>query len=292
MELEFLHDMKKSILIPTDFSLNALNAVFYAFDLFRDEECVFHLYHTYYLKASSRGNPLFPIPDTQEYRDAKLNVQRQMELWKNKIINFANAEKHSLYFDYEYGFFLDLIDTKAQIEQVDLIIMGTRGATDDRKIAYGRNTIDVMDKVQHCPVLGIPKNVEFQKLNEIIFPTNFKGEWNWTDLDLLLEVATITNSPIRILHVGKESALNEMQVANMKLLETQFNPCEHSFHWLQDVNLADGLLLFVKQRGSGMIAFVNRKHWFFSTIFSSTLIKDLSLHATVPILALHNAPRS
>ena len=284
------HDMQKSILIPTDFSPNALNAVLYAFELFRDQECIFHLYHTYYLTGSAKGNPLFPIPNSLEYSDAKLQVQTGMELLKSKISTFANSEKHTLYFDYDYGFFLDLLDLKAQKEQVDLIIMGTRGSTDDRNIAYGQNTIDVMGKVQHCPVLGIPKDVDFEKLNEIVFPTNFKGEWNWNELNVLLDIATITKTPIRILHIGNEIDLNETQIKNKELLEKQFSPCEYSFHWLQNVSLGDGLLLFVKQRESGMIAFVNRKQWFFTSIFSSPLIKTLSLHSTIPLLALHNPP--
>lgn len=280
--------MQKSILIPTDFSSNAFNAVVYAFELFHDQECVFHIYHTYYIRASKEGNPLFPVPDPQEYDNAKQQVLSKMELWKAKVSALVNSEKHHLKFDFEYGFFLDLMNLKVQKEDVDLIIMGTRGSTDDKKIVYGRNTIDVMEKVRHCPVLGIPKNVDFKKLNEIVFPTDFKRKWNLKELDVLLEILKIANAQLRVLHIGNEADLDETQLENKKLLETQFSSCEHSFHWLQNVSLDDGLLLFVEKRNSGMIAFVNRKHRFFGTIFSNPLIIKLGLQTTVPLLALHN----
>ncbi|WP_281542184.1 universal stress protein [Maribacter aestuarii] len=37
----------KNILIPTDFSENAWNAIVYALKLFKDEECKFYLLNTY-----------------------------------------------------------------------------------------------------------------------------------------------------------------------------------------------------------------------------------------------------
>ncbi len=278
--------MKKNILIPTDFSPNAFNSVLYAIELFRDQECTFHIYHTYYLPTSKKGNLL--IPDSLEYKKAKQNTEEEMELLKIKVSPFVNSEKQLLLFDFEYGFFLDLMELKVQKENVDLIIMGTRGATDDKKITYGRNTIDVMEKVQHCPVMGIPPNVKIEDLNEIVFPTSFKGEWNLKELNVFLDIAKIANAQIRILHIGNEVDLSEIQREYKSQLEILLSSSEHSFHWLQNVSIADGLLLFVKQRQSGLIAFVNRKHWFFGSIFSSPLIKTLSLHATIPLLALHN----
>ncbi|MGB5171273.1 MAG: universal stress protein, partial [Eudoraea sp.] len=37
----------KKIILPTDFSKNAFNAICYAAELFKKEECVFYLVNTY-----------------------------------------------------------------------------------------------------------------------------------------------------------------------------------------------------------------------------------------------------
>ena len=59
--------MQKHILIPTDYSKNAFNAIVYAFELFENEDCRFHIFHSYFLAHSAKGNLLFPEPEPSEY---------------------------------------------------------------------------------------------------------------------------------------------------------------------------------------------------------------------------------
>ncbi|HAV54977.1 MAG TPA: universal stress protein, partial [Aequorivita sp.] len=54
--------MKKRILIPTDFSRNAWNAIKYAMELYKREPAEFFLLHTYYLSGYSKENLLSPEP--------------------------------------------------------------------------------------------------------------------------------------------------------------------------------------------------------------------------------------
>ncbi len=279
--------MRKHVLIPTDFSSSAFNAVQYAFELFKNRECTFHIYHAYYIVASSKGNPLFPVPDELEYRTIRQSKNREMEILKENINRLSNNEKHQITYDFEYGFLTDLLKEKVESDSIDMIVMGTRGVTNNKDVAYGRNAINVMEKVRSCPVLAIPRNIKFEALNEIVFPTDFEAKFNLDEMETLRRIAETANASIQFLHVGNENNLDETQQKNKQFLEDYFKSVEFSFHWLQDVALMEGLLLFVKQRKSSMISFVNRKHWFFGTIFTNPLIKNLGVHATVPLLALH-----
>ncbi len=279
--------MPKNILIPSDFSSTAFHAIEYAFDLFKNSECTFHIYHSYFIVASSRGNPMFPVPDESEYREAHGHIESMMESLKEKVFLLPKNEKHQIHFEFEYGFLVEKIKKKVSKEKIDLVIMGTRGVTDDRKIAYGRNAIDVMEKVRDCPVIAIPRKVKHQQKGEIVYPTDFKSQVGINEIEVFKNIARLTNSSVQILHIGNEADLNQKQREGKQQLEKHLENLEYSFHWLQNVKLMEGLLLFVKQRDSTMICFVNRKHWFFSNIFSNPLIKDLGVHATVPLMALH-----
>lgn len=279
--------MRKHVLIPTDFSSHAFNAVEYAFELFKDRECTFHIYHAYYIVASTKGNPLFPVPDELEYRSARQSKSKEMDVLKGNIEALPKNEKHRINYDFEYGFLTDLIKEKVASEEIAMVVMGTRGATDNKDIAYGRNAINVMEKVRNCPVLAIPANVKFEALNEVVFPTDFEAKFNLEEMETLKRTVQTANASIRFLHIGNEVNLSLKQQENKKFLEDYFESVEHTFHWLQNVALMEGLLLFVKQRKSSMICFVNRKHWFFGTIFTNPLIKNLGVHSTVPLLALH-----
>lgn len=279
--------MKKQILIPTDFSSTAFNAIQYAFEIFKETECVFHIFHVYYIVASSKGNPMFPVPDENEYRAARESISSEMDTLRKNIATVSNNEKHQLVFEFEYGFLVDQLNEKVENEKIDLVMMGTRGVTDDIKVAYGRNAIDVMEKVRTCPIIAIPARVRFKPKGEIVYPTDFKGKYGAEEMRTFRNVAKISNSPIRILHIGNENSLNSNQQENKKLLENEFQPLDVSFHWADNISVIEGLLQFVQQRESAMICFINRKHWFFGNIFSKPLIKCLGIHSRVPLFALH-----
>ncbi|QAA80523.1 universal stress protein [Aequorivita sp. H23M31] len=281
--------MPKNILIPSDFSSTSFNAIEYAFDLFKECECTFFIYHAYYIIASSRTNPMFPVPDEYEYNQAHIEIDTKMEAFRKKVLSLSQNEKHTIHFEFEYGFLVEKVSKKVKKEKIDLIIMGTRGTTQDRDIAYGRNAIDVMEKVRDCPVLAIPKKVKFKFPGKIVYPTDFKSNVDINEIESFKTIARISNASIQIFHIGKEENLNQKQKEGKKQLENHLASFEYSFHWIENTKLLEGLLVFVKEQEGTMICFVNRKHWFFSNIFSNPLIKNLGVDTTVPLMALHGS---
>jgi nucleotide-binding universal stress UspA family protein len=281
--------MKKNVLIPTDYSKNAFNAIVYAFKLFKDYDCTFHIFHSYFLARSSKDNLLFPKPEPEEYDAVAQASKKKMDLLKDDVALLEDNPKHTVHFDHKFGTLIELLNEKVKKENIDLIVMGTRGITNDRKVAYGRNSVNVMENMTECAVLSIPGNVSYKVVKEIVFPTNFKSEFKEKEMQTFVKIAKQENAAIQILHIGKEVDLSEKQQSNKEQLETYFEEVEHDYHWLQNLGVKEAVLLFVDQRDSGMICFVNRKHWFFGSIFSNPLVKSLGIHSRVPLLALHDA---
>ena len=62
----------------------------------------------------------------------------------------------------------------------------------------------------------------------------------------------------------------------------------YSFHFFKDVKVHDGIKAFVESRDSDMIAFINRKHHFFKTIFRKPLVKELGYYSDLPVLELND----
>ncbi len=280
--------MKKQILIPTDFSDTAFNAIKFAFELFKKEECEFHILHTYFLAGYSTDELLIPEPDDAQYQKVRDTSDMKMESLKKKIELFPANPNHSLHFENEFGPLFDVLKIKVKKDGISLIVIGTRGATDDVDVAYGRNSVNIMEKVRDCPVLAIPKYLIFKDLSEIVFVTSFKSEYKLEELNYLIQIAQNANTSISILHIGKEMELSEKQRKNKKILENHFEGLQYSFHWLEKTGVQEGIFKFVDEHNSGMIAFVNKKHWFFGSVFSNPLVKKLSIHTTVPLLALHD----
>lgn len=280
--------MKKKILIPTDFSKNAWGALSYAIDLFKNEACDFYILNTYDID-------LLTIEELTSEDQDKTHlefVQEHSEVGLKKISQRISFRDESFEHDHFYiSRDDDLIDAMKDViekKDIDLVIMGTKGTTDDMNITFGSNAVRAMEKIRNCPVLAIPPNTIFKDPNEIVFPTSFKTHFKRRELNYLIDIARITNAPIRILHVHKKPELDQDQLNFKGLLEEYFEGLEYSFHFLDNQNLEAAIHAFVRSRNSEMIAFINKKHSFFSSMFSRPLVKSLAVNTEVPLLAMHD----
>lgn len=280
--------MKKKILIPTDFSKNSWNATTYIINLFKREDCEFHILNTFYLGGYSTENLLIPEPGDAAYQTIKENSEKNMEKLKTQLNFRDDSPNHRFYFHSEFGPLTDVVKTMVEKKDIEFIGMGTRGKTNSNELIFGSNAINVMENIRVCPVLAIPGNSIFKDPNEIVFPTSFKTHFKRRELKHLIEISKLTNAPVRILHIKKEDTLSKEQQENKELLEDIFHGIEYSHHQLENISLKKGLHSFVQSRGSEMIAFINKKHTFFGSIFTNPMVKDLGAHAQVPILALHD----
>jgi len=280
--------VRKKIAVPTDFSKNAWNAISYALELFKNEACDFYVLNVY----DASNYLLDPLMVLNPNDDALQIAQEQSENGLAKIlqrISFRDeALDHHFHYLSESGEFLSVLEELVEKKDVELIVLGTKGGTDAANIAYGSNAVKVMEKIRNCPVLAVPPNVLFTEPNEIVFPTSFRTHFKRRELDHLIYIARITNAPIRVLHVQKEPELDATQQNYKALLMECFDGLEYSFHNLDGANVSDALQFFVQSRGSEMIAFINKKHTFFSSIFSAPMVKKLGASTKVPLLAMHD----
>ncbi|HET8803315.1 MAG TPA: universal stress protein [Aequorivita sp.] len=280
--------MKKRILIPTDFSQNAYNAVKYALALYKREYVEFFILNTYYHSGYSKENLLIPEPTEKEQKIVREASMQNLEKLKVQIGFHEENEKHTFHFISEFGSFFDVLKETVEKHDIELIVMGTRGKTDNKTVILGSNAVNAMEKIRNCPVLAIPSNVTFKDPNEIVFPTSFRTHYKKKELATLVEISRCTNAPIRILHVQKSDSLTEEQQKNKALLAQILDPATFTHHTLYTIDLQQGVRCFVQSRESEMIAIVNKKHNFFDSVFSSPMLKELGKHPNVPLLAMHD----
>lgn len=280
--------MKKKILIPTDFSRNAWGAISYALELFKNENCDFYILNAYDKVSFSLDEITNPDSDKSHLE----MIQEESELGLKRISQRISFRDEAIAHQYFYiSKDDDLIDAMKDIiekKDIGLVVMGTKGKTDNLNVAFGSNTVIAMEKIRNCPVLSIPPNVIFKEPNEIVFPTSFRTHFKRRELQHLIEIAKITNAPIRILHVEKELTLDEEQINYKALLEEYFDGLDYSFHSLENSSISVAVQFFVQSRDSEMIAFINKKHTFFSNIFSQPLVKSVGVKSEVPVLVMHD----
>lgn len=279
--------MNKRVLLPTDFSKNALNAIRYALDLYKGQVCDFYFLNAFTVNGYSIDNMMVPEPGERAYEAAKKQSEDKFAKLMDVLKLHSDNSKHTYHTIATYNSLLFAIKDTIAKKDIDIVFMGTKGATGSESVVFGTNTVDMMENVTECPVMAIPENVRFSTPKEIVFPTDFKTSFKRKELNYLIEIAQYHKAFIRILHIVKEAELNSEQRSNKELLETIFKHTEHSYHTLSDLKVQSGISAFIDSRDSDMIAFVNKKHSFFGNIFSKPLVKQMGYHSKIPVLAFH-----
>jgi len=279
--------MHKRILVPTDFSKNALNAARYALDLYSKINCEFYFLNVFQLESYTTRSLIIPEPGSAEYEAARAKSEEGFVKLLDVLKLHHDNPRHTYHTLATINFLSEALKQTIDTKDIELMVMGTQGASGTRGVIFGSNTVNAMEKITECPVLAIPENVAFSALQEIVFPTNYKTAFKRKELRYLIEIAKMHMASIQVLYVRKKQELDASQETNRQLLDEILEPVDHDFHILPVKDVAEGLTTFVESRGSDMIAFINRKHFFFGSVFYKPLVKEIGYDATVPILALH-----
>ena len=279
----------KKILLPTDFSENSVNAIHYALHLFRNEECTFYLLNIYKIPYLADRDVAF-MNQANAMADFEEGLRRTSKEKLDKLLSEIVQEKnpnHTFEAISDYNFLIDSVKYHIKDKDIDLIVMGTKGATGAKEIFMGSNTGDIIMKVD-CNVLAVPENVGYHDPKEITFTTDYDIDYQTADLQYLLDILKMHQSNIRILHL-QNKALTEAQIANKnnltKILE---NEVHYTFHTLTNTDFSTAVNCFTQSRGNiDMIAIVARHYSFFQRLFFRPKVEELSFHTKIPLLVLH-----
>lgn len=280
--------MTRRILLPTDFSVNALQAINYALELYKDEPCVFYLLNVFHINSDNLESILKMKPESEIFENAKSTSTSKMEKLVADIGSGVHANsKHSFQTTTIFNNPLEAIKTMVEQKDIELIVMGTRGETNSRSKIYGSNALSVMEKVRNCPVIVVPQLAKLNLPKEIVFPTNYKSHHKRRQLKYLIDVAKRCDASIKVLHVLANENLSDQQLVKKKQLEGFFEDVDHSFHFLRSISVPTAINCFVDSRESDMVAFINKKHSFFASILNQPLVKGIAYDSRVPILVMH-----
>lgn len=277
----------KNILIPTDFSDNAWNAIKYGTAMYHKTRCTFHIVHVNPISYNSGGEAaMYITPELLEETLLKESQEKLDHLIKD-IERLPLNTKHTFHTSARYGFFTDHIKQIVKEKNIDLIIMGTKGATGLKAVSLGSNTGNVLTKVR-CAVLAVPENAEYNSPREIGFPTDFQLNYDIKVLDQIKELTVMHKSALRFLYVApKGEDLSEIQMKNQEFLKNYFRETEHSFYTLTEKKLDDAVQAFVESRDLDMLVMVAKNLNFLERILFKPAVEKISYHTKIPFLIVH-----
>ena len=280
----------RKILVPTDFSDNAMNAIQYALELFKYERSDFFIMNAYQDKIYADTTLL-----KNETLDTVTKIisdksQEQLENTLKKIKEISPNPRHTYTIASSNSMLMDEADKIVDEENIDIIVMGTRGETNDRKLTFGSHTLQILKYVQ-CPVLAIPENYKYTQPKHILFPTDYMIPYKRRELKLLCEMAFSYRSVIDVLYISKSKKLSLRQEDNQKFIKETLCKNSINFKTISGKNISNTIYKYLKEHKVDMLVLVNTRHSFLESILFQSTIDKMSLHIDIPFLTLQNIRR-
>ncbi|MDP5229298.1 MAG: universal stress protein [Cellulophaga sp.] len=276
----------KNILIPTDFSKNAWNAVTYAIALYADEECNFYLLNTY---TPSISNSRFMATMAFDEAEIVQNCSKEglANLLRKIDLEYHNP-KHKFITMSSFSLLVDEVKEMVEDHAIDMVILGTKGASGLEEVFMGSNAVRIIKAVKTCPVLAIPAYFDFEKPTEIAFATDFNRFYTPSELEPIINLVHSFDSVLRIVHVQYEiKALTEIQQFNLTMLRKYLAGVEHYIHTITELNsVSKTLEVFVEELDVHLLAMLNYQHSYMERMTREPIIEKMSFHSQTPLLVI------
>lgn len=267
----------KKILITTDFSENSINAAEYAISLFGLEDVQYMLVNTY---SEPRAVTTVVVSLNDFLRKESIEgVKKQKE---ELIAKFEGINIESQTY---YGAPANTIKALSVNENIDFVVMGTKGASSFENFLIGSNTLEVIKSVD-VPILMIPLNCGYKRMKKLAIASDLHKLNHSGLIKPLVQIAKQHNSEICVLNVHVDETKYEEALEGFEL-HNELEGLEHSFHQEINSDVVKGIESFVDSENIDLLAMVARRHNFFERIFTKSVTQELSKLAHFPMLILH-----
>lgn len=275
----------KNILLPTDFSKNSINAINYAVEMYKDITCNFYILNVQKASSFISDDMMSVSPSATIYTTIVDAAKKSITNIITQIETHYNNKNHRLFSIVDYDNFVDSIKQVSEKYEIDLIIMGTKGASGLEKVIFGTNTVHVMQRC-NVPVLAIPDGCTFTNLNNIAFTSSNLLAANIKTLEPLKDFITLFQSNLSVLHIPDEKHLDQNQNSIFDFFKIYFKNAKHKLIEIKKGNTYDIVHKFIEDNDIKMLSFMDEKHSFLERFFTKHPVETFAFKIDIPFLVM------
>lgn len=224
-----------------------------------------------HLKLKQIERSLFKIAEEE---GAKL-VDEIKGQTKGKVnIEFKAVKSHTV---------ADTVRRYSEGNKINLVIMGSRGASQLKKAILGGTTVSVID-ICNAPVLAIPEKAEFGNFKNVVYASDFKNVQK--ELDTIIPFARIFDSTVHMVHVVEAVDKNtEARREEIKKLVEKANYDKINFEIVIDDEIPLAIDNYIKEKKGDLLTTFTHELNLFEKIFARSVTRKLAYQGTIPLLA-------
>ncbi len=263
----------KTILVPTDFSACALNALKYAVVLAKATDSKVILFHAFAMPSNPNAGFLTGV-------DKLLQLETEESEHKLKEIksHFPDTAIEPLIYR---GDLLGGIKEVCVERDVDLVVLGTEGDSGTERLFFSSFTVSAIGNLQ-TPMLVVPDEAEPALPTVATYATEFDQD----DYDAIIEAKALLaplHLSIKALHIRKP---NQPPHPMAHEFESFFANRGIELNYRTSSDPEDGILGYMNDEKPGIMILLRRKRSFFGALFSRSVTKDLAYVTHIPLLIM------
>jgi nucleotide-binding universal stress UspA family protein len=268
------------ILVPVDFSKPSEKALKVASDLARKNKAELFVLHVVEMAETLFGTEQFNVNDEQIVFFMKMAKKKFSKFLDKTYLEGLSVRDSVLLGSPTMG-----INELQEDENIDLIVMGSNGASGIDEILIGSNTEKVV-RHSNVPVLVVKPGLENLEINNIAFASNFDEE-NINAFHRALSFAESFNANLHLLYVnlpGNQFYSTAEIKEQIKAFLSKANYDTNNITIYNDYSIELGVINGSKSLEADVIAMPTHGRKGLSHFFNGSIGEDVVNHSTLPVI--------
>ncbi len=270
----------KTILVTTDFSTAANNAVNYATDMALSINARLLLLN---VVQTPIGYSDLPIVISLE--DMMRSSEKDIQNLKEEVM-VRTGNKIVIEAEVGMGGFFEELKTVCERTKPYAVVMGSQGKTAAEHLMFGAHAVYT---VKHLtwPVITVPPGAVFTAVKKIGLASDLTQVVETTPIEEIKMLVNDFNAELHILNTGKTEVFDADIVFESGLMLEMAMALKPTFHFINNENTDEGIMDFAEKNQIDLLIVLPRRHNLLGSIFHKSHTKQLVLHSHVPVMSLH-----
>lgn len=276
----------KKILVPTDFSKAAQNAIDVASDIAKKGNAELVLLHVVEEAAGNSFNIDGEVDTSGGWED-KLFTMKLIERGKKQLAKLADELKQSgikVRSELRLGTPFHGMRTIITDHKVDLVVMGTAGQSKLEEMIIGTNTEKVVRHAQ-CPVLTVHKKPAKTDFKNIVYATSM-GKDEEVFSKIIKRTQAMFNSTVHLVRINTPGNFQRDAVVKkyMQDFAKKLKLDNYTINVFNDLSEEEGIIYFADSIDADLIGMATHGRTGFAHVLAGSIAEDVVSHAKRPVL--------
>lgn len=266
----------KTIIVPTDFSPAADNAMHYAARMAQQLQANLLLLHVYTIPVSMNDVPVLMISAEELKKGADEGLARS----KNELATaYPDVPMKA---ESRLGDVTDELSEACKATDPIAVVMGSQGSSGFEQFLFGSTALSAIKHLRY-PVIAVPANYAFKEIKNMVLAADL-GPMEERAKEQLQKVVQLLNSHLHVVHVR---SLDEAETEPPALVQ-QLASLSPTYHVIEDDNVSHGIQTYLQTTEADLLIVLPHEHNLMEKLFFKMHTKDLLKSAQVPVLSIRN----